>query len=216
MAMIYIAILFFTLLAGEVKNLKISVLSLIPHCLFIVIAVFTIAYINEISSLYLIGTVDLLVRAILMPVFLFKCLKNRVETEEKPSISLPLSIALSIVVLSVGYHFIEIFKTSQLHQVLSSFSCGLTLFIYGLYLLLSKKDMVKMIISFFIIENGIHFLIISMIPHMSKLIEILLTFNFIVAVLFFVYLTVRLNEVFVQEEIKKFKESKSQRTNNET
>lgn len=212
MEIIYIAILFFTFLAGEAKSLKFSALSLVPHCLFIVVAVFAIGYIYGISSLYLIGTIDLIVRAILMPLFLLKCLKNRLEKEMKPSISHPLSIALSIVVLSVGYHFVELFKASQLPQVLSSFSCGLTLFIYGLYLLISKTDMVKMITSFFIIENGIHFLIISMIPHMSKLIEISLTFNFVVAALFFVYITVRLNEVFAREEIKKFKEANSQRS----
>lgn len=209
MEIIYIAILFFTFLAGEAKNLKFSALSLVPHSLFIVLAVFAIGYINGISSLYLIGTLDLFVRAFLMPLFLLKCLKNRLETETKPSIAHPLSIALSIVVLSVGYHFIEVLKPSQ---IISGFSCGLTLFIYGFYLFISKTDMVKMITSFFIIENGIHFLIISMIPHMSKLIEVSLTFNFIVAVLFFVYLTVKLNEVFVQEEIRKFKESNSQRS----
>lgn len=210
MEIIFIAILFFTFLAGEATSLKFSTLSLVPHSLLIVVAVFTIGYIYEISSLYLIGVVDLVVRAILMPLFLLKCLKNRVETEEKPSISHPLSIALSIVVLSVGYHFVKIFTVYQLPQVLSGFSCGLTLVIYGLYLFISKKDMIKMIISFFIIENGIHFLIISMIPHMPKLIEISLTFNFVVAVLFFVYLTIRLNEVFFREEIKKFKEINSQ------
>ncbi|GAB5046106.1 hypothetical protein [Thermodesulfovibrio sp. TK110] len=212
MKIIYIIILFFTFLAGEAKSLKFSTLSLVPHSLFIVVAVFAIGYISEIPSLYMIGVVDLIVRAVLIPVFLLKCLKNRIETEEKPSISHPLSIALSIVVLSVGFHFVEIFKASQLPQVLSSFSCGLTLFIYGFYLFISKKDMVKMIISFFIVENGIHFLIISMIPHMPKLIEISLTFNFVVVVLFFVYLTVRLNEVFFREEMRKFKEINSQRS----
>ncbi|MGB9892432.1 hypothetical protein [Thermodesulfovibrio yellowstonii] len=212
MEIIYIAILFFTFLTGEAKNLKFSVLSLVPHSLFIVIAVFTIGYINEISSLYLIGILDLVVRAILMPILLLKCLKNRLEIETKPSISHPLSIALSIVVLSVGYHFVEIFKSFYLPYVISSFSCGLTLFIYGFCLFMFKRDIVKMIISFFIIENGIHFLIISMIPHMPKFIEISLTFNFIIAILFFVYLIIRLNEVFVKEEIKKFKESNSQRS----
>ncbi len=212
MEIIYIAILFFTFLAGEAKNLKFSVLSLIPHSLFIVIAVLTIGYINNISSLYLIGILDLVVRVILMPVLLLKCLKNRFEIETKPSISHPLSIALSIVVLSVGYHFVEIFKSFYLPHVISSFSCGLSLFIYGFYLFMSKRDIVKMIISFFIIENGIHFLIISMIPHMPKFIEVSLTLNFIIAILFFVYLIIRLNEVFVKEEIKKFKESNSQRS----
>ncbi len=212
MEIIYIAILFFTFLAGEAKSLKFSVLSLIPHSLFIVIVVFTIGYINKIPSLYLIGIADLVVRAILMPILLLKCLKNRVEIEIKPSISHPLSIALSIVVLSVGYHFVKTFKSFYLPHVISNFSCGLTLFIYGFYLFISKRDIVKMIIGFFIIENGIHFLIISMIPHMPKFIEFSLTFNFIVATLFFVYLTVRINEISVIEEIKKFKESNHQRS----
>jgi len=62
-----------------------------------------------------------------------------------------------------------------------------------------------MIISFFIIENGIHLLIIGMIPHMSKFIEISLTFNFVVAIIFLVYLILRLNEVFLQEKLKNLK-----------
>ncbi len=76
MEIIFIAILFFTFLAGEAKSLKFSTLSLVPHSLLIVVAVFTIGYIYEISSLYLIGVVDLVVRAILMPLFLLKCLKK--------------------------------------------------------------------------------------------------------------------------------------------
>jgi len=212
MEMIYITILFFTFLAGEAKNLRFSSLIFIPHSVFIVIAIFSLAYINNIPSLYLIGIIDFIVRAVLMPIFLLRCLRKRLEAEVRPSIIHPLSIALSIVILSVGYHFIEILKASVIPQALSSFSCGLTLFVYGFYLFISKKDLVKMIVSFFIIENGIHLLIISMIPHMSKFIEISLTFNFVVAIIFLVYLILRLNEVFLQEEIKKFKESSSQRS----
>ncbi|MCS7215160.1 MAG: hypothetical protein RMI30_04225 [Thermodesulfovibrio sp.] len=212
MEIIYIAILFFSFLAGEAKSLRFSILSLIPHSLLIVVVVFIIGYVNHIPALYFIAVLDLVVRAILMPVLLLKGLKNRLEAEIKPSISHPLSIALSIVVLSIGYHFVEIFKSSYIPHVISSFSCGLTLFVYGFYLFISKRDMLKMIISFFIIENGIHFLIISMIPKMPKFIEVSLTLNFIVAILFLVYLTIRLNEVFVREEIKKLKESNSQRS----
>ncbi|MCS7163700.1 MAG: hypothetical protein NZ845_01705 [Thermodesulfovibrio sp.] len=212
MEIIYIAILFFSFLAGETKSLKFSILSLVPHSIFIVIVVFIIGYVNNIPSLYLIAVLDLVVRAILMPILLFKCLKNRVETETKPSISHPLSIALSIVLLSIGYHFVEMFKSSYIPHVISSFSSGLTLFLYGFYLFISKRDILKMMISFFIIENGIHFLIISMIPRMPKFIEVLITFNFVVAIIFLVYISLRLNEIFVREEIEKLKKSSSQRS----
>ncbi|MEN2994753.1 MAG: hypothetical protein ABDH19_05365 [Thermodesulfovibrio sp.] len=212
MEIIYIAILFFGFLAGEAKSLKFSILSLIPHSLFIVIVVFIIGYVNNIPSLYLIAVLDLIVRAILMPILLLKCLKNRVETETKPSISHPLSIALSIVLLSIGYNFVEMFKSSYIPHVISSFSSGLTLFLYGFYLFISKRDILKMMISFFIIENGVHFLIISMIPRMPKFIEISVTVNFVVAIIFLVYISLRLNEIFVKEEIEKLKESSSQRS----
>lgn len=203
MEIIYLAILFFTFIAGESKNLKLSSCSLVPHSLLIAISVFATAYIGNIASLYLIAVVDVMVRAFLMPILLIILLKNRLEREVKPSITHPLSIALSIVVLSVGYNFVDTIKISIFPSVLSCFSAGFTLFIYGLFLLLSKRDTAKMIISFFIIENGIHLLIISMIPHMPKIIELALTLNFVIALFFLIYVTIRLNEILILEEIKK-------------
>lgn len=206
MEIIYIATLFFTFIAGESKNLRISSYSLIIHSLLIATAIFVLAYINYIPSLYLIAAIDILVRALLIPLLLIILLKNRLVREFKPSIIHPLSIALSIFVLSVGYNLINTFKFITLPNVLSCFSCGATLFIYGLFLLISKRDTVKMIISFFIIENGVHFLIISLLPHLPKIVELALTLNFVVAILFFIYVTMKLNEIVILEQIKKIKE----------
>ncbi len=207
MEIIYIAILFFAFLSGESKNLKFSTFSLIPHSLLIATSVFLLGYYQKIPSLYLIAGVDFLVRAILMPVLLIIILKQRLERETKPLITHALSIALSVVLLSVIFNLVETLKIQKLPDVLSSFSCGFTLAIYGLFLLISKRDMVKMIIAFFIIENGIHFLIIALIPHLPKGIELALTFNFVVALFLFIYVTLRLNEILVFEEIRKFRES---------
>ncbi len=205
MEIIYIALLFFTFVAGESRNLKFASYSLIPQGLLIAISVYLLAYMRNISSFYLIASLDILVRAILMPTVLIILLKSRLEKEDKPTITHPLSIALSIVVLSVGYNFMDTIRITSFPNVLSCFTAGFTLFIYGLFLLLSKRDMVKMIISFFIIENGIHFLIISMLPNMPKTIEIGLTFNFIIAILFFIYITMKLNILSIMEQVKKFK-----------
>lgn len=209
MEIIYIAILFFTFIAGESKNLKFSSYSLIPHSFLIAVSVFVLGYINSISSLYLVAVIDIFVRAFLMPFLLIILLKTRLEREDKPFITHPLSIALSIVLLSVGYNFFDTFKMTIFPNVLSCFACGFTLFIYGLFLVVSKRDTTKMIISFFIIENGIHFLIISMIPHVPKTVELALTFNFVIALLFFIYVTMRLNELLLMEEVKKFRESQN-------
>ncbi|MEJ5226765.1 hypothetical protein [Thermodesulfovibrio sp.] len=209
MEIIYISILFFTFLSGESKNLKFSSYSLIPHSLLISISIFVLAYLNNISSLYLIAVLDLIVRAFLMPYLLIVLLRNRLTEETTPSIIHPLSIALSIVILSVGYKSINTFQSLIFPDVLSCFSAGVMLFVYGMFLLLSKKDIIKMIISFFVIENGIHFLMISMIPHMPKFIELALTVNFVIAIFLFIYITRKLSEITVLEEIKKFRNSKS-------
>lgn len=205
MEIIYTALLFFTFVAGELRNLKLASYSLVPQGLLIAISVYLIAYMRNIPSLYLIASIDILVRAILMPTVLIILLRSRLEKEDKPTITHPLSIALSIVGLSVGYNFIDTIRITNFPSVLSCFTAGLTLFIYGLFLLLSKRDMVKMIISFFIIENGIHFFIISMLPNIPKTIEIGLTFNFIIAILFYIYITMKLNILSIMEQVKKLK-----------
>ncbi|MDI1472555.1 MAG: hypothetical protein QMD43_05175 [Thermodesulfovibrio sp.] len=209
MELIFISILILTFFAGESKNLRFSVYCLIANSLFIVTSVFTMGFTYNITSLYWIAFLDLLVRVFIVPLFILKSIKNRIHSEIKPTISHPLSIALSIVVLSLVYHFMGIFKTMNLPQVLPSFACGITLFIYGLYLLISKNDTVKMVICFFIVENGIHLLIISLIPHLPKFIEFTLTFNFIVAISFFLYIILRLNEILVKEEIEKLRQTKA-------
>jgi len=209
MELIFISILILTFLAGESKNLRFSVYCLIANSLFIVTSIFLMGSYYDITSLYWIALLDLLVRVFIVPLFILKSIKNRIQREIKPTISHPLSIALSIVVLSLVYHFMGIFKTMHLPQVLPSFACGITLFIYGLYLLISKNDTVKMVICFFIIENGVHLLIISLIPHLPKFIEFTLTINFTVAISFFLYIILRLNEIIVKEEIEKIRQIKT-------
>ncbi|MCS7203709.1 MAG: hypothetical protein NZ809_04610 [Thermodesulfovibrio sp.] len=213
MNLIYILILFFAFLTVETKNLKASIISLILHSIFLTFSVFSVGYINSISSFYLIGFLDLLVRVFLIPLILFRSLKNRATTETKPYISYPLSIALSIVILSVFYHLLEVYKSLSLPQLLESFSCGVTLFIYGLYPLISKKDLIKIVISFVIIENGIHIFLISILPYLSKFIEISLTFNYLVAIFFFAYIVFKINEISLKEELQKLKETVYKETN---
>ncbi len=199
MEVIYVLILFFAFIAGESKNLRISSYFLIPQGLLISISLFMLGYFNEMHSLYLIGFLDLIVRATILPFILIQVFKN-IEVERKPSIVLPLSIPVSIVLLAVGYHFALELKNIILPQFLSCFPTGLTLFIFGLFLIVSKADILKMIISFFIIENGIHLMIIGIIPRMPKTFEIALTFNFILAMTLFIYIGLRWKILIMQEK----------------
>lgn len=200
MEIINIAVLIFTFFVGETKNLKSSSYWLIAQSLFIVIGVFWVGYFYDIPSLYLIAFIDLIVRALLMPYVIFKSVRVGNEREIKPSISHPLSIALSIVLLSVTYHFMEMIRKFSVSEALPPFSCGFTLLLYGLFLFVSKNDYRKAMLSFFIIENGIHFLIISLVPRMPKTIEIALTLNFVLALLFFLYIIGKLNTNQVHNE----------------
>ncbi len=205
MDIIYIIFLFFTFVAGESRNLKFASYSLIPQGLLIVLSLMIVGYVNNLSHFYVIAAVDLLVRVFLMPAALIILLRVRLQKEEKPAIIHPLSIALSIVLLSVGYKFIDTIKIMNFPNILSFFTAGATAFIYGMFLFLSKRDMVKMIISFFIIENGIHLILLSMLPKVGKAVEFGLTINFIVAVIFFIYITLRYNLLSVMEFINKIK-----------
>ncbi len=205
MEVIYIIFLFFTFVAGESRSLKFASYSLIPQGLLIFLSLIIAGYINNHPNFYIIAVVDLLVRALLMPASLIILLRVRFQREEKPAIIHPLSIALSIVLLSVGYKFIDTIKIMNFPNTLSFFTAGATAFIYGMFLFLSKRDMIKMIISFFIIENGIHLILLSMLPNMGKAVEFGLTINFIVAVGFFIYITTKFNLLSVRELIKKIK-----------
>lgn len=198
MEIINIIILILTFFIGESRHLKYSSFWLIGQSLFLVVGVLITGYLNDIPFLYFIAFIDLIIRVFLMPYVIIKSIKKRHELEIKPTINNPLSIALSIVILSVIYHFIETIKILMFSDALPPFACGLTLFIYGFYLFISKNDIIKMIISFFIIENGIHLLIISLVPHMPKAVEIALTLNFVIALLFFLYINSRLYYLIIK------------------
>lgn len=200
MEIINVAVLIFTFFIGETKNLKTCSYGLMAQSLFILIGVLLIGYFYNIPSLYFIALLDLAVRALLMPYVILKSVQGENEREVKPTISHPLSIALSIVILSVVYRFVEVVRNFSLTEALPPFSCGATLLIYGLFLFVSKSDYRKLMLSFFIIENGIHFLIISLIPKMPKIIEISLTINFVLALLFFLYIIGKLNISQLQTE----------------
>lgn len=212
MEIINVAVLIFTFFIGETKNLKTCSYGLMAQSLFILIGVLWIGYVYNIPSLYLVALLDLAVRALLMPYVILKSVQGENEREVKPTISHPLSIALSIVILSVGYRFVEVVRNFSLIEALPPFSCGATLLIYGLFLSVSKSDYRKLMLSFFIIENGVHFLIVSLIPKMPKIIEIALTLNFVLALLFFLYIIGKLNISQLQTERTEYSKKGVERT----
>lgn len=160
--------------AAEARNLRHSTVAYIFQALLIcgLLGVYSI----ENTALAYWAATALVTKAILVPLFLWKATEGA-EQETRPLIGFGTSSIIVIVVLSLMYVFThahaKFFVQSGTTQIASpelislaetNLAVAFTVFVLGVYTILTRRDAIKTVIGLCLLENGVHLSLVSLAP----------------------------------------------------
>lgn len=154
--------------AVEARNLRHATVAYIAQALLI--CGLLAAYSTQNPALIYWAATALVTKVILVPWFLWRSTAGA-EQETKPAIGFGVSAVLLIVLLSVMYKlmhahaglFINI-RGGLAELAETNLAVAFTVFVLGLYAILTRRDAIKTVIGLCLLENGVHLSLVSLAP----------------------------------------------------
>jgi hydrogenase-4 component E len=158
-----------SVLAVETRRLRLSAAAYSVQALVIVALLAAFASINPALNWW--AATALVTKAILIPWFLFRTIRKTGRNEVTPFVGLGPSVVVAAL-LMIGFFRLthgqmallaptalaqeEVFRTNL--------AVASTVFVLGLYALLTRRDAVKTVIGLCLLENGVHLSLVSLAP----------------------------------------------------
>jgi hydrogenase-4 component E len=186
-----------SILAVEWRNLRWSVFALMAQSALLVGIFASFAFLFP-RATHLWGWVAaaLVTKVIVIPTLLLTYLKRLPEREVRPVVGLRLSLALVLIMTVIFYRLMHTYvefvapTTEALGEpVRSSLAIAFTVFALGLYVLIARRDAIKIVIGIVLLENGVHLSLISLAPTLVETTILGITSNVVVAAWLLLYLT---------------------------
>lgn len=189
--------------AAEVRNLRTAVVAITIQSALLASIIASFAYLSHNESLYYWSAITLLSKAVFIPVLLTYYTRRLPHGEVKPLLGFIPSITILSVALVIFYRFIHTYieffaptPEATLEPARSSLSIALAIFALGIYVLVIKRDAIKMVIGLVLLENGVHLSLITLAPTLPETTVIGITTNVVVAAWLLLFLISRIYEVF--------------------
>jgi len=164
--------IFTSFAAVEARNLRHATLAYLAQALLICGLLVAYSVGNE-ALLYWAATA-LVTKAILVPWFLWRSTSGA-EQETKPAIGFGVSAVLLIALLLIMYKFTHVHAglfitvTGGLAALAkTNLAVAFTVFVLGLYAILTRRDAVKTVIGLCLLENGVHLSLVSLAPSIKE------------------------------------------------
>ena len=197
-----IAHLIASILAVEIRNLKIATIALCIQAFFLssIFTVFALIFNNP--SIYWWSLTVLITKVIIIPWLLFRYVRKLPKAEVTPFIGYTLSISILSIILIVFYRFIHTFiefvaptPEAMVEPARSCLTLSFMIFALGLYVLIVRKDAIKIVIGLCLLENGVHLSLVTLAPGLPETTVIGIATNVVVAAWLLLYLTGRIFEI---------------------
>lgn len=158
--------------AVEARNLRHATVAYLAQALLICGLLFAYSVQNE--ALILWAVTALITKAILVPLFLWHATAGA-EQEAKPLIGFGPSAVLLIALVAAMYKFTHMHAglfvdpSSPIIVVAeTNLAVGFTVFVLGLYAILTRRDAIKTVIGLCLLENGVHLSLVSLAPGIKE------------------------------------------------
>jgi hydrogenase-4 component E len=162
-----------SVVAVEVRRLRISATAYAIQALLLVALLLSYAQLNP--ALYWWAATALLTKALLTPWFLFRYIGKTQEIEVEPLIGFGPSVvvagALMILFFRLTHSQVALLAPSAMAQeevFRTNLAVASTIFLLGIYAVLSRRDAVKTVIGLCLLENGVHLSLVSLAPELSE------------------------------------------------
>jgi hydrogenase-4 component E len=168
-----------------------------------------IAWYNHAPHIYIVASMTVLLKAILVPILLER-LVDRIEVQHEiaPIINVPLSIVISggltLVAYMVGASFYhpEAGATSLGHNTLA---VAVSLFLIGFFMMINRRTAHSQVLALLTLENGVFLAAICLTYGMPLIVELGVFFDVLVAVLVLGILVFRIRESFESMDVSKLR-----------
>jgi hydrogenase-4 component E len=162
-----------SVVAVEVRRLRWAAAAYAVQALLLVGLLLSYARMNP--ALYWWAATALVTKAVLTPWFLFRYIGKTQEEEVEPLIGFGPSVVLAAVLMIVFFRLthgqVDILVPSDLAReevFRTNLAVASTVFVLGIYAVLSRRDAVKTVIGLCLLENGVHLSLVSLAPDLTE------------------------------------------------
>jgi hydrogenase-4 component E len=196
---LYLIHFVFSLLAAELRNLKLSVVAITIQSLFLASILVTFANIADNPSLYWWSLTALITKVIIIPYLLWLYIRQLPTAETRPWLGTVPSVAVMFILVVIFYGFFHtnvefLAPTMQaaVEPARSNLALALTICVLGLWVLLVRRDAAKAVIGLVLLENGVHLSLVTLAPTLPETTIIGIVTNVIITVWILLYLAGRI------------------------
>ena len=196
---LYLIHFVFSLLAAELRNLKLSVVAITIQSLFLAGILVTFANIADNPSLYWWSLTALITKVIIIPYLLWLYIRQLPTAETRPWLGTVPSVAVMFILVVIFYGFFHtnvefLAPTMQaaVEPARSNLALALTICVLGLWVLLVRRDAAKAVIGLVLLENGVHLSLVTLAPTLPETTIIGIVTNVIITVWLLLYLAGRI------------------------
>ena len=157
----------------EMRRLRLSAAAYCVQAMLMVALLLSFAAVNP--ALYWWAGTAFVTKVILTPVFLFRYIGKTEETELPPWIGFGPSVVVAAL-LMIGFYRLTHSQVDLLAPTAlaredpfrTNLAVASTVFVLGLYAVLTRRDAVKTVIGLCLLENGVHLSLVSLAPELSE------------------------------------------------
>ena len=197
-----IAHLIASILAVEIRNLKSATIALCIQAFFLSSIFAAFASLSNNLSLYWWSLTALITKVIIIPWLLLKYIRKLPKAEIPPFIGFAFSISIVSIILAILYLFVHAYikfvvptPEAMVEPARSCLTLSFMIFALGLYVLVARKDAIKVVIGLCLLENGVHLSLVTLSPGLPETTLIGISINVVIAVWLLLYLTGRIFEI---------------------
>jgi hydrogenase-4 component E len=157
----------------EMRRLRFSAVAYLCQALLMVGLLVSFAALNH--ALYWWAGTALITKVVLTPWLLFRALRGADDRELKPLIGFGPSAVIATLLMLSFFHFaysraavLVPSEMAGLDLFRTNLAVGSTVFVLGLYCVLTRRDAIKTVIGLCLLENGVHLSLVSMAPGLPE------------------------------------------------
>ena len=193
--------IFTSVLAVELKSLRTAVWAYLVQALMIVGLLLAYSVLNP--ALILWAVTALVTKAIITPLMLWHAIK-RTKNEETPAVvGFGPSVVIATIIMIVFYKlthqhatFLAPTQAAQEPAIRTNLAVALTVFVLGLYAILTRRDAIKTVIGLCLLENGVHLSLVSLAPRMRETALAGIATEVVITVALLLYIVTGIQEKF--------------------
>jgi hydrogenase-4 component E len=178
--------------AVEIRRLRLSTFAYLLQALLIVALLVSFASVNR--DLYWWAATALVTKVILTPWFLFRSIGRSADRELNPLIGFGPSIVVAALMMIGFFHlthtysaFLAPTEMARSGVFRTNLAVASTVFVLGLYAILTRRDAIKTVIGLCLLENGVHLSLVSLAPEMPETVLFGVTTEVVLTVFLLLY-----------------------------